>query len=52
MTNRIQRAFADLQHLLEQPNPPEPIVRNRFQTYFDEITGTEKKEESETDATD
>ena len=52
MTNRIQRAFADLQHLLEQPNTPETIVRNRFQTYFDEITGTEKNEELETDATD
>ena len=52
MTNHTQHAFSDLQHLLEQPNTPETIVRNRFQTYFDEITGTEKKEELETDATD
>ena len=41
MTNRIQCTFSDLQHLLEQPNTPEPIVRNRFQTYFDEIAGAE-----------
>ena len=52
MTNRIQCTFSDLQHLLEQPNTPEPIVRNRFQTYFDEIAGAEKNEKSETDATD
>lgn len=52
MTNRIQSTFSDLQHLLEQPNTPEPIVRNRFQTYFDEIAGAEKNEKSETDATD
>jgi hypothetical protein len=49
MTNRTQRAFSDLQHLLEQPNTPEPVLRDRFQTYFDEITGAEKNEELETD---
>lgn len=50
MTDNFQSAFFDLQHLLEQQDTPEPVLRNRFQTYFDGIAAAKENDEDETEA--
>lgn len=38
MTNDFQNAFYDLQQLLQQGDIPEPVVRSRFQSYFNALS--------------
>lgn len=52
MTDEFQSAFSDLQHLLNQQETPEPVLRDRFQAYFDKVTAAQPNGASETSQSD
>lgn len=52
MTDEFQCAFSDLQHLLEEQDTPESVLRDRFQTYFDKISAAQSDGAAEVSQSD